>query len=116
MAGIQFRPRPSLIEGFNKSGGWVVGGRLFLPALLISRDQARSFGPLMLDEVGAEYLPPAVELLLLGTGAILQRPPAALRALAQTRGIHIEPMDSAAAARTFNLLVQEERPVAALLL
>lgn len=116
MAGIHFRPHPSLIEGFQKAGGWVVGGRLYPPAMLISRDQARSFGPLALDEIGAEHLPPDAELLLLGTGAALLRPPARLTGVARSRGIRIEAMDSAAAARTFNLLALEDRPIAALLL
>jgi uncharacterized protein len=34
----------------------------------------------------------------------------------RARGVRIEPMDSPAAARTFNVLVAEERLVAALIL
>ena len=115
-AGMGFSRRPSLIEGHAKAGGWVVGGRLYPCALLVTREGARSFGPLALEQVGAEHLPPDCDMLLLGTGQTLQRPPAALVELARARGTRIEAMDSGAAARTFNLLVQEERPVAALLL
>lgn len=116
MTGITFRPRPSLIEGYKHAGGWVVEGHLYLPAMCITRTRVQSFGALSLDAVGAGHLPEDASLLLLGTGARLLRPPPALVTLARSRGIHIEAMDSAAAARTFNLLVQEDREVAALLL
>ncbi len=42
--------------------------------------------------------------------------PVAFVAGAAALGIRVEVMDSAAAARTFNVLVAEDRPVAALLL
>lgn len=115
-AGMGFSRRPSLIEGHAKDGGWVVGGKLYPAAMLVWREGVRSFGPLTLADVGAAHLPADCELLLLGTGEMLRRPPAALVALAKAQGTRIEAMDSGAAARTFNLLVQEERPVAALLL
>jgi uncharacterized protein len=56
-------------------------------------------------------LAPAV--VLLGTGARLVFPPAAVRAACLERGIGIEVMDNAAAARTFNLLAMEGRKVVA---
>lgn len=115
-AGMRLTPRPSLIEGRTRGGDWVVEGRRYPPAMLISPRGVRSFGPLALEAVSAGHLPEGAELLLLGTGAALCRAPAMLVELARGRGVRIEAMDSAAAARTFNLLVQEERPVAALLL
>jgi uncharacterized protein len=54
---------------------------------------------------------PAV--VLLGTGARLVFPPADVRAACLGRGIGIEVMDNAAAARTFNLLAMEGRKVVA---
>ena len=56
-------------------------------------------------------LAPAV--LLLGTGATLRFPAPALLAACLTRGIGIEAMDNAAAARTFNVLATEGRNVVA---
>ena len=44
------------------------------------------------------------ELVVLGTGAVQVFPPAAVMAACLTRGIGIEVMDNAAAARTFNVL------------
>jgi uncharacterized protein len=56
-------------------------------------------------------LAPAV--LLLGTGATLRFPAPAVLAACLTRGVGIEAMDNAAAARTFNVLAAEGRRVVA---
>lgn len=50
-------------------------------------------------------------LILLGTGERLVFPPAAVLAVARRRGIGIEVMDNRAAARTYNVLLSEERDV-----
>jgi uncharacterized protein len=52
-------------------------------------------------------------LVLLGSGASLRFPAPAVLAACLTRGIGIEVMDNAAAARTFNLLAGEGRRVVA---
>jgi uncharacterized protein len=53
------------------------------------------------------------EVVLLGTGPRQVFPPAAFMAAFLTRRIGIEPMDNAAAARTFNVLSAEGRRVVA---
>jgi uncharacterized protein len=53
------------------------------------------------------------EVVLLGTGPRHAFPPAAFLAAFLTRRIGIEPMDNAAAARTFNVLGAEGRRVVA---
>lgn len=53
------------------------------------------------------------EVVILGTGARQAFPPAAFMAAFLTRRIGIEPMDNAAAARTFNVLGAEGRRVVA---
>lgn len=55
------------------------------------------------------------ELVLLGTGATQCFPSAQVREAFATRGIALEVMDLGAACRTYNILVQEERRVVALL-
>lgn len=55
------------------------------------------------------------ELVLLGTGQRQKFPPAAIRAAFISGGVGLEVMDLGAACRTFNILVQEERRVAAAL-
>ncbi|HKZ73087.1 MAG TPA: Mth938-like domain-containing protein [Steroidobacteraceae bacterium] len=55
------------------------------------------------------------EVVLLGTGDMQRFPPRAVRMAFLERQIALEPMDLGAACRTFNILVQEERRVAAAL-
>ena len=56
------------------------------------------------------------ELVLLGTGPRQSFPPPAFGAQFLRAGIGFEVMDTGAACRTFNVLVMEQRQVAALLL
>jgi uncharacterized protein len=56
------------------------------------------------------------EILLLGTGTRLHFPPAPLTGSLLQAGIGVEVMDTAAACRTFNILLSEGRPVVAALL
>jgi uncharacterized protein len=53
------------------------------------------------------------EVILLGTGATQVFPPPAVMAACLSRGIGIEVMSNAAAARTFNVLASEGRRVVA---
>ena len=56
------------------------------------------------------------EVVLLGTGDRIVFPPQKILAAFLRRGIGVETMDSAAAARTFNVLVSESRNVVAVFL
>ncbi len=55
------------------------------------------------------------QLVLIGTGAQQRFAPAPIRSAFSTRGVGLEVMDLGAACRTFNILVQEDRRVAAAL-
>ena len=57
----------------------------------------------------------APELVLLGTGPTQRFAPPVVRAALAGRGVALEAMHLGAACRTFNVLVQEERRVAAAL-
>ena len=59
---------------------------------------------------------PRVELLLIGAGAGFMRVPPPLKAALGERAIAVESMDTGAACRTYNVLMAEERRVAAALL
>jgi uncharacterized protein len=56
-----------------------------------------------------------IDLLLIGCGPRMAMIPAALRASLRAKGIVIEPMDTGAACRTYNVLAAEGRKVAAAL-
>ena len=56
------------------------------------------------------------EILLLGCGSEAKIVPEEIRDIMRNQGIVVEPMGTGAACRTFNVLVLEERNVAAALL
>ncbi|CAH2400560.1 Mth938-like domain-containing protein [Mesorhizobium ventifaucium] len=57
-----------------------------------------------------------VEILLVGAGKDLRPLPAALRAALKAAGIAADPMSTGAAVRTYNILLAENRAVAAALI
>jgi uncharacterized protein len=75
--------------------------------------------PESVEQVGINHLEVILELrpelVLFGTGARQQFAPADIRSAFAARGIGVEAMDLGAACRTFNILVSEERRVAAVL-
>jgi uncharacterized protein len=105
-----------LVEGVTAEG-WRIGGRLFAAPVLLARGRAETVpladGPSLLAPVLA--LVPRPEVLLLGTGERLVWPDPEVRQAAREAGIGLEAMDSRAAARTWNVLAEEGRLVAALL-
>ena len=91
-------------------------------ALLVLPDRTLAWLPqAFADLTVSDFQPvidsaPPVEILLLGCGARGALPSKALRQGLRAAGIVVEPMDSAAACRTFNILLAEGRRVAAALL
>jgi len=59
---------------------------------------------------------PPIEILLIGSGATFEMAPPALRKALGARSIALESMDTGAACRTYNVLMAEDRRVAAALL
>ena len=106
----QAQPIDSYGPGFFRIAGQVLTG-----AVVVTRTGARVWqgydDPLPLLALAGQ-----VDVLLLGTGKTIARAPADLAAELDAIGIGVEAMDSAAAARTFNVLLSEGRRVAAALL
>jgi uncharacterized protein len=105
----------------------VAAGEIRVGDVVITRSVILSAGEIIYDwpvtatsGVDLESLQPALalspEVILLGTGARIEFPDAGLIAELATRGIGLEVMDTPAACRTFNVLVNEDRPVAAALI
>lgn len=114
-------PQPAPIEaygngGFRFAGMSHKGSLLCLPSGIWAWE-ARALADIdaaaLADEIAAGE---AVSLVLLGTGALLAPAPRALREAFAARGLGVEPMDTGAAARTYNILLAEGRQVAAALL
>ncbi len=76
--------------------------------------------PQRFEDLTLEHLQMALdlepEILLIGTGSVLRFPEARIMAEIQQRGIGLEVLDTAAACRTYNVLVSENRSVVAALL
>lgn len=68
-----------------------------------------SFDPLLVE-------PELPEILLIGCGAAQQFLPPSIRNYLREKGIIAEAMDTGAACRTYNILIAEERKVAAALI
>ncbi|WP_395790694.1 Mth938-like domain-containing protein [Aquimonas sp.] len=93
----------------------------FRSSLLVMPDRVwQDFPARVPGDLGAELISEMLALqpqvVILGTGARQVFPPPSVFAGFLTRGIGLEVMDNAAAARTYNLLALEGRRVAALLL
>jgi uncharacterized protein len=103
--------------GFRLSGQWHAG------SLLIVGDEPRPWPVVRLAEVDRDSLAPVfdagraeVEFLLLGVGATNALPPKAVRQALSAAGLGLEFMDTAAAARLYNVLTSEGRRLAAALI
>ena len=79
------------------------------PVSVIEAAEIATFDPLFSAE-------PPIEILLIGSGATFEMAPAALRSALGARSIAVESMDTGAACRTYNVLMAEDRRVAAALL
>jgi uncharacterized protein len=102
------------IEGYGP-GFFRVGGAVIEGGAIIHATGARSWGGY--DDVASVLaLREAVDVILLGTGETMQPVPAAFRDPLDEAGIGVEPMASASACRTYNVLVSEGRRVAAVVL
>lgn len=115
------RAAPS-IDAYG-DGGFRLDGVRHEGSLLIVQDEARSWAVATPAELSADSLAPVleagraeVEFLLLGMGAKNALPPRPLREALQRAGIGLEFMDTAAAARLYNILTAEGRRLACALI
>ncbi len=104
-------------------GGFRLSGERREGSLLILNDEARAWPVTSLAEATPDSLAPVltagpreVEFLLLGVGLTNAMPPRPLREALQKAGIGLEFMDTAAAARIYNVLTAEGRRLAAALI
>jgi len=103
------------------AGSVTIIDREYARSLLINAEQViEDFPPRRVEELDAAAIQKVLtlepEVVLLGTGARITFPPAAVLAEFLKRGIGLETMDNAAAARTFNVLIGEGRRAVAVFL
>ena len=114
-------PRAAAIDAYGKGGFRFAemshrGSILVLPSGIRAWNvaEARGIDRTVLRPVQAEA--EAIELLLIGTGLEIVALPADLRAWLKQSGIGLDVMQTGAAARTYNILMAENRKVAAALI
>ena len=111
------QPQRQVIERYGPSG-FRVSGTIYLGPVLVFADRTIAWAePAITETALAPVIEHGgVELLLLGLGRRMAPVAPALRVALKSRGIAVEAMDTGAACRTYNLLLAEDRHVAAALL
>ena len=102
------------IEGYGP-GFFRLGTHVLRGACLITPWDAGPWGGL--DDLATPLaMAGRIDVLLLGLGAEIAPVPRAFREALEAEGIGVEPMNSPAACRTYNVLLGEGRRIAAALL
>lgn len=104
------------------NGGFRINNRAFQGSVLVFPDQTFEWPVASMEDLTAESLrkvadaDPPVEVLLIGCGASLAFIRPEIREPLRESGVVIDGMDTGAACRTYNVLLSEERRVAAALI
>jgi uncharacterized protein len=109
------------VDGYG-NGGFRIGGERHEGSLFVLPGRVLGWAVTAFAEADVAGFEPFleaaadVELLLIGAGPRLLPVPGEVRAACRRAGIAVEPMDTGAAARTYNVLLAEDRRVAAALI
>ena len=112
-----------IVESYGESR-FRVTGQVYDSAILIFPERTLAWPVIRFADASLENLEPVlaagregnVELLLFGQGREMQLVPPALRQGLRAAGVVLEPMDTGAACRTYNVLMAEGRRIAAALI
>ena len=114
-------PRQVPIEAYG-NGGFRFGGMSHRGSVLCLPTGIWGWAPISVDALDRAALQSVLDLasdlsfLILGTGAALTHAPRDVRMAFEAAGLGLEVMDTGAAARTYNILLAEGRPIAAALI
>lgn len=118
---VQRYPYRAPIDAYG-NGGFRFADMSHRGSLLCLPDGIFGWAVSSFDEISVETLAPVLQalsppgFLLLGTGRQQHFPPLNVRRAFIEEHIGLEPMDTGAACRTYNVLLAEDRPVAAALI
>ncbi len=110
-----------LIQGYG-GGGFRIAGVAHTSSVIVMPDQTLPWQAASYEDISVAALAPlisgnaAVEVLLIGCGPRMGMPRADIRDALKAVSIVPEWMDTGAACRTFNVLLAEDRAVAAALI
>lgn len=116
-----FYPARAPIDAYG-NGGFRFAGMSHKGSILCLPDGIRRWDVTSAEELALDILAalipalPPPHVLLLGTGRRQVFPALEIRSAFADAGIGLEPMDTGAAARTYNVLLAEGRPVSAALI
>ena len=118
---MKFLPRRAAIDTFG-NGGFRFAGMSHQGSLLVLPSGMRVWHPVTLanltpadfEAVVAEKL--LIDVLVIGTGAVMARPPRPVIDHLQLSAIRFDVMTTSAAIHSYNLMLGEDRRVAAALL
>ena len=114
-------PGKATIDGYG-AGGFRFAGMSHKGSILATPSGIRAFVPKSAAEIDATSLAPvladaaAIELLIVGTGRDIVPVSPEVRGKLKEAGIAVDPMPTAAAISTYNILLGEDRKVAAALI
>ena len=112
-----------IVESYGE-GRFRVTGQVYESPILVFPERTLTWPVIRFADASLENLAPVlaagregnVELLLFGQGPQMQLVPPALRQGLRAAGVVVEPMDTGAACRTYNVLMAEGRRIAAALI
>ena len=112
-----------IVESYGE-GRFRVTGQVYESPILVFPERTLTWPVIRFADASLENLVPVlaagregnVELLLFGQGPQMQLVPPALRQGLRAAGVVVEPMDTGAACRTYNVLMAEGRRIAAALI
>jgi len=120
-----FAPGAHVIEAYG-AGGFRFAGLAHVGSILATPKGVSALAATALDEVEAgdfarlfseiEAAPGSVEYLVIGAGAKMAPTPRVLGDLLRARGLRFETMATGPASRIYNVMIDEGRRVAALLI
>lgn len=103
-------------------GGFRISGQRYTGSIIVTSDTVTAWSRDSVDRIDATDFShlaeatPAIEIMLLGCGDHAVPPPPDLVAHLRELGVGLDFMATGAACRTFNVLAQEDRRVAAALI
>lgn len=115
-------PKDRQLIQFYGDGYFKVSGVIYESSILVFLDETQWWSATSVNDITLETLKPIidatddVDILLVGCGERFVPIPKGLRQGLKDAGIVLEWMDTGAASRTFNVLVAEDRRVAAAIL
>ena len=103
-------------------GGFRIGGERHEGSIIVAPEQVWPWAVSVMAELTVASVTdvfaavPPIDLLLIGCGARVERVPFDFQYALKTKGIFADGMDTGAACRTYNVLMAEDRRVAAALM